>query len=80
MNQHIAVLPAPEPMVVATMPPRTRHVLVHSGVNPGEDDERTYAAVAFAVWSNGTITPIVEQHDRYVTIGAHRDWRTTDHE
>jgi hypothetical protein len=47
--------------VVATMPPRNRRVLW-----VGEE----FAAVAFAVWSDGTITPVIEDGRRYVVIGT----------
>jgi hypothetical protein len=51
------------PTVVAAMPPRQRRV---------RWVDAEYEAVAFAVWSDGEITPVVEDGGRYVVIGRFR--------
>jgi hypothetical protein len=69
--------------VISTMPPRQRHVRIQGWPTRLTD---TVAPVhAFAVWSDGQVTPIVEQADQLGAFPARgmfgndaRSWALTD--
>lgn len=52
------------PTVVTTMPPRSRRVKLTDWPTTGKTETDV---VAFAVWSDGEISPIVELDGRFLT-------------
>jgi hypothetical protein len=68
----VAKLTPTVPTVVATMPPRGRWVRVE-GLT-----EREVPVTALAVWTDGTVTPVLELHGTLTIVGRDRTWWFTD--
>jgi hypothetical protein len=67
-TQRLTELASPStPTLVATIPPRSRRIQLAARSHPVD-------AVCFAVWSEGSITPIVLDGGQLTTVTPESDW------